>query len=66
MRWQVELMFKRLKTVAQLGDLPKHDDRSSRAWLNGKLLVVLLAQKLIRTGRDISPWAYSLAVSTTT
>lgn len=66
MRWQVELMFKRLKSLAQLGHLPKHDDRSSRAWLYGKLLVVLLAQKLIRTGRDISPWAYSPAVSTTT
>jgi len=33
----------------------KHDDRSSRAWLYGKLLVTLLAQKLILIGRDISP-----------
>jgi hypothetical protein len=39
----------------QLGHLPKHDDRSSRAWLHGKLLVALPAQKLIRIGRDISP-----------
>jgi hypothetical protein len=31
MRWQVELVFKRLKSLAQLGHLPKHDDRSSRA-----------------------------------
>lgn len=65
MRWQIELVFKRLKSLAQLGHLPKHDDRSSRAWLYGKMLVVLLAQKLIRTGRDISPWRYTLAVSTT-
>ena len=46
---------KRLKSLVQLGHLPKHDDRSSRAWLHGKLLVALLTQKLIRIGRDISP-----------
>jgi hypothetical protein len=55
MRWQIELVFKRLKSLAQLGHVPKHDDRSSRAWLYGKLLVTLLAQKFIRIGRDISP-----------
>ena len=55
MRWQIELVFKRLKSLAQLGHLPKHDDRSSRSWLYGKLLITLLAQKLIRIGRDISP-----------
>lgn len=38
MRWQIELVFKRLKSLAQLGHVPKHDDRSSRAWLYGKLL----------------------------
>jgi IS4 transposase len=30
MRWQIELEFKRLKSLVQLGHLPKHDDRSSR------------------------------------
>jgi hypothetical protein len=54
-RWQIELVFKRLKSLAQLGHVPKHDERSSRAWLYGKLLVTLLAQKLIGVGRDISP-----------
>jgi hypothetical protein len=61
MRWQIELLFKRLKSLAQLGHVPKHDDRSSRAWLYGKLLVTLLAQKLIRIGRDISPSGYPLS-----
>lgn len=59
-RWQIELVFKRLKSLAQLGALPKHDDQSARAWLYGKLLVVLLGQKLERLGRDISPWGYRL------
>jgi hypothetical protein len=57
MRWQIELVFKRLKSLAQLEHVPMRDDRSSRAWLYGKLLVTLLAQKLICIGRDISPRA---------
>ena len=60
LRWQIELVFKRFKTLAQLGHLPKHDARSSRAWLYGKLFVALLTQKLIRVGRAISPWGYNL------
>jgi transposase len=57
-RWQIELVFRRLKSLAELGALPKHDDHSARAWLYGKLLVALLGQKLERVGRDISPWGY--------
>jgi hypothetical protein len=60
LRWQIELVFKRMKTIVQLGHLPKHDQRSARAWLYGKLLVALLTEKLIRCGRDISPWGYML------
>lgn len=59
-RWQIELVFKRLKSLAQLGHLPKYDDQSSRAWLYGKLFVALLTQKLIRLGRDFFPWGYRL------
>jgi IS4 transposase len=54
-RWQIELLFKRLKSIVLIGHVPKHDARSSRAWLYGKLLVALLTQKLIRIGRGISP-----------
>jgi hypothetical protein len=59
-------MFKRLKSLAQPGHLPKHDDRSPRAWLYGKLLALLLAQKLVRTGRDISRWGDTLTAWPTT
>ena len=62
-RWQIELAFKRLKSLAELGHLPKHDARSSRAWLYGKLFVALLTQKLIRIGRTISPWGCILGGS---
>src|SRR5262249_9758683 len=32
-RWQIELTFKRLKSILQLGHVPKQVDASSRAWL---------------------------------
>ena len=60
LRWQVELTFKRLKSIAQIGHVPKHDDQSSRAWLYGKLFVALLSQRLARVGQTISPWGYLL------
>ena len=59
-RWQVELIFKRLKTIAQLGHLPKHDDDSAKAWLYGKMFVALLTQKLVDYASSISPWGYTL------
>jgi hypothetical protein len=59
-RWQIELAFKRLKSLARLGHLPKRDEHSARAWLYGKLLTALLTEKLIRTARNISPWGYLL------
>jgi hypothetical protein len=55
LRWQVELLFKRLKSLAQLGHLPKYDDQSARAWLYGKLFVALLTEQLIRRGQTFSP-----------
>jgi hypothetical protein len=59
-RWQVELLFKRFKQLAQLGHLPKYDDESSQAWLYGKLFVALLTEKLIAHARAFSPWGYRL------
>jgi Transposase DDE domain len=59
-RWQIELLFKQLKSILAMGHLPKYDDQSSRAWLYGKLLVALLTQKLVRLGSAISPWGYDI------
>ena len=60
LRWQIELVFKRLKSLVQFGHVPKHDDRSCRAWLYGKLLLALLGQRLAHVGKTISPWGYLL------
>src|SRR5260370_36595880 len=56
LRWQIELTFKRLKSIVQLGHVPKQDDQSRRAWLYGKLFVALLSEKLVRAGGAVSPW----------
>lgn len=65
-RWQVELVFKRLKSLAQLGHVPKSDVQSARAWLYGKLFVVLLTEQLMRRGRTLSPSAASCRPARTT
>jgi Transposase DDE domain len=38
LRWQIELAFKRMKSILGFGHLPKKDPASARAWLHGKLL----------------------------
>jgi hypothetical protein len=39
MRWQIELVFKRLKTLFQYNEIPSKLDESARAWFYGKLLL---------------------------
>ena len=60
MRWQIELAFKRLKSILNLGHLPKHDPESCKAWLHGKLLVALLVERIYREAESFSPWGYPL------
>lgn len=59
-RWQIELAFKRLKSIMALGYLPKEDIESCRAWLHGKLFVAMLVQTMVDEGRLFSPWGYPL------
>lgn len=57
-RWQVELAFKRLKSLLQLGHLKKTDEQGAMAWLQGKLMVACLIESLILTAERFSPWGY--------
>ena len=57
-RWQIELIFKRLKSLVQLGHLKKHDAVAARAWLQGKLLAAFLLDALLETAERFSPWGY--------
>lgn len=57
-RWQIEITFKRLKSLVSLGHLKKHDPEAARAWLQGKLLVAFLIDRLLTMAERISPWGY--------
>ena len=57
-RWQIELAFKRLKSLLQLGHLKKIDKDGAKAWLQGKLLVACLIETLLLTAERFSPWGY--------
>ena len=59
-RWQIELIFKRFKQIAQLGQLPKKDQDSVEAWLYGKLFVAIITQRIIDHASLFSPWGYDL------
>jgi hypothetical protein len=59
-RWQVELAFKRLKSLLSIGHVPKYDPVSARAWIHGKLLTVLLIERLSQEARFFSPWGFPL------
>lgn len=54
-RWQIELAFKRMKSMMGLGQLPKKSDGSSRAWLYGKLLIALLVERILEAAESFSP-----------
>ena len=59
-RWQVELGFKRLKTLLELGHLPKKKGESSIAWMQGKILCAIIIERLLCEARSISPWGYPI------
>jgi len=63
LRWQIELVFKRMKSLLGLGHLPKTDPLSSQAWLEGKLFVGLLIEHMVDTASAFSPWGYTLAAA---
>jgi IS4 transposase len=59
-RWQIELVFKRLKSILDLGHLHKTDERGAKAWIQGKLFVALLMETLLRQAESFFPWGYPL------
>ena len=60
-RWQIELAFKRLKSIMGLGHLKKTDVDAAKAWIHGKLFVAFLIEALISEGERFSPWGYPIS-----
>ena len=59
-RWQVELGFKRLKSLFDAGSAPNRDPEAVRSWIYAKLLAVLLIERLGEESRLFSPWGFPL------
>ena len=59
-RWQIELVFKRLKSLLLIGELAKYDPDSARAWLQAKLLTALLLEQMEREAFLFSPWGFPM------
>jgi hypothetical protein len=59
-RWQIELVFKRLKSLLGVGHLPKHHPGGAKAWIHGKLFCAMLIDVMTRAAERFSPWGYPL------
>lgn len=55
LRWQIELAFKRLKTLLHIDRLPAVDPNLARTWLLAHLITVLLLEDLTPHLRDSPP-----------
>lgn len=54
-RWQIELAFKRLKSILHIDRLPAKDPDLARAWLHAHLLLALLVDDTIAALGALSP-----------
>jgi DDE family transposase len=54
-RWQIELAFKRMKSLLHIDRLPAKDPALARAWLHAHLLVALLAEATIEEIEALPP-----------
>jgi hypothetical protein len=59
-RWQIELAFKWLKQLLELGRLPHRHPEAATGWIQAKLVVALLLETLYRNARIFSPWGHAL------
>jgi hypothetical protein len=55
LRWQIELYFKRLKSLLHFDQLRAHDPRLVQTYLLGKLLAALLLEQLVQQAEEQHP-----------
>lgn len=54
-RWQIELAFKRFKSLAGLDQLPAKKPELARAWIYARLIVAIIAEQIAGQLPDSSP-----------
>ncbi len=60
LRWQIELLFKRLKSLLHLDQLPARQGPTAKSWMLARFLAAALAQQLLDPAGTLSPWGYAL------
>jgi len=60
LRWQIELLFKRLKSLLHLDTLPSREGPTAKSWMLARLIAAALAQRLVEPSGPLSPWGYEL------
>lgn len=63
LRWQIELVFKRLKSLLRLDDLPAKDPDLARSWIYAKLIAALVLEDMTGVFGDSPPWAGDTAAA---
>ena len=71
LRWQVELVFKRLKSLLQLGSIPTKTEEAGEVWINGNccrfslknILGILIFPPLRTSAGNRSIWRETKLVS---
>lgn len=60
LRWQIELLFKRLKSLLHLDTLPSRQGPTARSWMLARFLAAALAHNLLDPEAVLCPWGYAL------
>jgi hypothetical protein len=60
LRWQIELLFKRLKSLLHLDTLPSREGPTAKSWMLARFIAAALAQRLVQPSGPLSPWGYEL------
>jgi len=55
LRWQIELLFKRWKSICDFDRMPNHRPDTILSWLYAKILAALLLERLASTKSEIFP-----------
>ena len=57
-RWQVELVFKRMKSLLDLDGLPAKDENLASTFIYSKVLAALLLDDFTQAFVSFSPWGF--------
>jgi len=60
LRWQIEILFKRLKGILNFDGLRAQDERLVRTYIYGKILGALIVDELRSMALVFFPWGYPL------